>query len=113
MMNEDKKNEVMETEVVEVEDLNYEPEEIEEDEFEGSGIVGKIAVGVAVVATVTGVGAVVKNWKKLTHAIDEHNAKKLEKKGYSVLRPDDVFQDEDFDTYEDIEEFEGEFDEEK
>lgn len=111
MTNEDKRNEVMETEVVEVEELNYEPEEIEEDEFEGSGIVGKIAVGIAIVATVTGVGAVVKNWKKLTNAIDERSAKKLEKKGYEVFRPGEFDYDEEFDAYDDIEDSEEEIEE--
>ena len=103
MTNEDKRNEVMETEVVEVEELNYEPEEIEEDEFEGSGIVGKIAVGIAIIATVTGVGAVVKNWKKLTNAIDERSAKKLEKKGYEVFRPGEFEDHEEFEGFEDFE----------
>ena len=96
-------NEIMEPEVIENTDV-LEPEVY--DETEESGIsLGKLALGVGLVAG--GIGFLCYKFKG---KFEEHQVKKLKNKGYVVIKPededeDDVFEDEDDDfDIEDIEE---------
>lgn len=99
-----KNNEIMEPEVIENDIDVLEPEVY--DETEESGIsLGKLALGVGLVAG--GIGILCYKFKD---KFEEHQVKKLKKKGYVVIKPededeDDVFEDKDDDfDIEDIEE---------
>ena len=95
MNNEETKNEIMELDNdTDVEVYDLEPEE------ESSGILGKILIGAGVLAAGGLAALVYKNRDKL----EERRIKKLEKKGYTVIRPEQ-FVEEDFD--EDFEEEES------
>ena len=93
-----KNDEIMEPEVIENTDV-LEPEVY--DETEESGIsLGKLALGVGLVAG--GIGILCYKFKG---KFEEHQVKKLKKKGYVVIKPedeDDIFEDDD--CIEDIEE---------
>ena len=97
-------NEIMEPEVIENDIDVLEPEVY--DETEESGIsLGKLALGVGLVAG--GIGILCYKFKG---KFEEHQVKKLKNKGYVVIKPededeDDVFEDKDDDfDIEDIEE---------
>ena len=99
-----KNNEIMEPEVIENDIDVLEPEVY--DETEESGIsLGKLALGVGLVAG--GIGILCYKFKG---KFEEHQVKKLKNKGYVVIKPededeDDVFEDKDDDfDIEDIEE---------
>lgn len=103
MNNEETKNEIMELDNNETEmDLyGLEPEE------ESSGILGKILIGAGVLAAGGLAALVYKNRDKL----EERRIKKLEKRGYTVIRPEVEYEDDDFD--DDFEEVSDETEEEK
>ena len=93
-----KNNEIMEPEVIENTDV-LEPEVYDEPEESGIGL-GKLALGVGLVAG--GIGILCYKFKD---KFEEHQVKKLKKKGYVVIKPedeDDIFEDADY--IEDIEE---------
>lgn len=94
-----KNNEIMEPEVIENDIDVLEPEVY--DETEESGIsLGKLALGVGLVAG--GIGFLCYKFKG---KFEEHQVKKLKNKGYVVIKPedeDDIFEDADY--IEDIEE---------
>ena len=96
-----KNNEIMEPEVIENTDV-LEPEVYDEPEESGISL-GKLALGVGLVAG--GIGILCYKFKD---KFEEHQVKKLKKKGYVVIKPedeDDVFEDKDDDfDIEDIEE---------
>ena len=87
MMNLETMNEEMETEVVETE-LEPVAEDYVEPEESGSDIVGKVIVGGLVVV---GTAAVLFR-KKIKQAIKNHNIKKLQKEGYTILGPNEVIE---------------------
>lgn len=96
-----KNNEIMEPEVIENNIDVSEPEVYDEPEESGIGL-GKLALGVGLVAG--GIGILCYKFKG---KFEEHQVKKLKKKGYVVIKPedeDDIFEDEDADYIEDIEE---------
>lgn len=104
MNNEETKNEIMELDNNETEmDLyGLEPEE------ESSGILGKILIGAGVLAAGGLAALVYKNRDKL----EERRIKKLEKRGYTVIRPEvEEVEEDDFD--EDFEEAAEETEEKK
>lgn len=99
-------NEIMEPEVIENTDV-LEPEVYDESEESGISL-GKLALGVGLVA---GVGILCYKFKD---KFEEHQVKKLKKKGYVVIKPEDE-EDilEDADCIEDIEDVEETSEEEK
>ena len=103
-----KNNEIMEPEVIENDIDVLEPEVY--DETEESGIsLGKLALGVGLVAG--GIGILCYKFKG---KFEEHQVKKLKNKGYVVIKPedeDDIFEDDD--CIEDIEDIEETSEEEK
>ena len=103
-----KNNEIMEPEVIENDIDVLEPEVY--DETEESGIsLGKLALGVGLVAG--GIGFLCYKFKG---KFEEHQVKKLKNKGYVVIKPEDeedIF--EDADCVEDIEDIEETSEEEK
>ena len=93
-----KNNEIMEPEVIENTDV-LEPEVYDEPEESGISL-GKLALGVGLVAG--GIGILCYKFKG---KFEEHQVKKLKKKGYVVIKTedeDDIFEDADY--IEDIEE---------
>ena len=102
-----KNDEIMEPAVIENTDV-LEPEVYDEPEESGISL-GKLALGVGLVAG--GIGILC---YKLKGKIEEHQVKKLKKKGYVVIKPedeDDIFEDDD--CIEDIEDIEETSEEEK
>ena len=103
-----KNNEIMEPEVIENDIDVLEPEVY--DETEESGIsLGKLALGVGLVAG--GIGILCYKFKD---KFEEHQVKKLKKKGYVVIKPEDeedIF--EDADCIEDVEDIEETSEDEK
>ena len=96
-----KNNEIMEPEVIENNIDVSEPEVYDEPEESGIGL-GKLALGVGLVAG--GIGILCYKFKG---KFEEHQVKKLKKKGYVVIKPedeDDIFEDEDDNYVENIEE---------
>ena len=100
-----KNNETMEPEVIENDIDVLEPEVYDEPEESGISL-GKLALGVGLVAG--GIGFLCYKFKG---KFEEHQVKKLKKKGYVVIKPedeDDIFEDddciEDIEGVEDIEE---------
>lgn len=102
-----KNNEIMEPEVIENTDV-LEPEVYDEPEESGISL-GKLALGVGLVAG--GIGILCYKFKG---KFEEHQVKKLKKKGYVVIKPEDE-EDilEDADYIEDIEDDEETSEEEK
>ena len=94
-------NEIMEPEVIENTDV-LEPEVYDEPEESGIGL-GKLALGVGLVAG--GIGILCYKFKG---KFEEHQVKKLKNKGYVVIKPEDeedIFEDADcIENVEDIEE---------
>lgn len=93
-------NEIMEPEVIENTDV-LESEVYDEPEESGISL-GKLALGVGLVAG--GIGILCYKFKD---KFEEHQVKKLKKKGYVVIKPEDednIFDDEDDDYVENIEE---------
>ena len=91
-------NEIMEPEVIENTDV-LEPEVYDEPEESGISL-GKLALGVGLVAG--GIGFLCYKFKG---KFEEHQVKKLKNKGYVVIKPEDeedIFEDADY--IEDIEE---------
>ena len=104
-----KNNEIMEPEVIENTDV-LEPEVYDEPEESGIGL-GKLALGVGLVAG--GIGFLCYKFKG---KFEEHQVKKLKKKGYVVIKPEDEDEDdifEDDDCIEDVEDIEEISEEEK
>ena len=102
-----KNNEIMEPEVIENTDV-LEPEVYDEPEESGIGL-GKLALGVGLVAG--GIGFLCYKFKG---KFEEHQVKKLKKKGYVVIKPEDEEDSfEDADCIEDIEDIEETSEEEK
>ena len=102
-----KNDEIMESEVIENTDV-LEPEVYDEPEESGIGL-GKLALGVGLVAG--GIGFLCYKYKG---KFEEHQVKKLKKKGYVVIKPedeDDIFEDDD--CVEDIEDIEETSEDEK
>ena len=102
-----KNDEIMEPEVIENTDV-LEPEVYDEPEESGISL-GKLALGVGLVAG--GIGILCYKFKG---KFEEHQVKKLKKKGYVVIKPEDeedIF--EDADCVEDIEDIEETSEEEK
>ena len=102
-----KNNEIMEPEVIEHTDV-LEPEVYDEPEESGIGL-GKLALGVGLVAG--GIGFLCYKFKG---KFEEHQVKKLKKKGYVVIKPEDeedIFEDDD--CIEDIEDIEETSEDEK
>ena len=103
-----KNNEIMEPEVIENDIDVLEPEVY--DETEESGIsLGKLALGVGLVAG--GIGILCYKFKD---KFEEHQVKKLKNKGYVVIKPEDeedIF--EDADCIEDVEDIEETSEDEK
>lgn len=94
-----KNNETMEPEVIENDIDVLEPEVYDEPEESGISL-GKLALGVGLVAG--GIGILCYKFKG---KFEEHQVKKLKNKGYVVIKPedeDDIFEDADY--IEDIEE---------
>ena len=94
-----KNNEIMEPEVIENDIDVLEPEVYDEPEESGISL-GKLALGVGLVAG--GIGFLCYRYKG---KFEEHQVKKLKNKGYVVIKPedeDDIFEDADY--IEDIEE---------
>ena len=95
-----KNDEIMEPEVIENTDV-LDPEVYDEPEESGISL-GKLALGVGLVAG--GIGILCYKFKG---KFEEHQVKKLKKKGYVVIKPEDednIFDDEDDDYVENIEE---------
>ena len=94
-------NEIMEPEVIENTDV-LEPEVYDEPEESGISL-GKLALGVGLVAG--GIGFLCYKFKG---KFEEHQVKKLKNKGYVVIKPEDeedIFEDDDcIKDIEDIEE---------
>ena len=93
-----KNDEIMEPEVIENTDV-LEPEVYDEPEESGISL-GKLALGVGLVAG--GIGILCYKFKG---KFEEHQVKKLKNKGYVVIKPEDeedIFEDSDY--IEDIEE---------
>lgn len=102
-----KNDEIMESEVIENTDV-LEPEVYDEPEESGISL-GKLALGVGLVAG--GIGILCYKFKG---KFEEHQVKKLKNKGYVVIKPEDeedIF--EDADCIEDIEDIEETSEEEK
>ena len=102
-----KNDEIMESEVIENTDV-LEPEVYDEPEESGIGL-GKLVLGVGLVAG--GIGILCYKFKD---KFEEHQVKKLKKKGYVVIKPedeDDIFEDND--CIKDIEDIEETSEEEK
>ena len=102
-----KNDEIMESEVIENTDV-LEPEVYDEPEESGIGL-GKLALGIGLVAG--GIGFLCYKYKG---KFEEHQVKKLKKKGYVVIKPEDeedIFEDDD--CIEDIEDIEETSEEEK
>ena len=102
-----KNNEIMEPEVIENTDV-LEPEVYDEPEESGISL-GKLALGVGLVAG--GIGILCYKFKG---KFEEHQVKKLKNKGYVVIKPEDeedIFEDDD--CIEDIEDIEETSEEEK
>ena len=102
-----KNDEIMEPEVIENTDV-LDPEVYDEPEESGIGL-GKLALGVGLVAG--GIGILCYKFKG---KFEEHQVKKLKKKGYVVIKPEDeedIF--EDADCVEDIEDIEETSEDEK
>ena len=94
-----KNNEIIEPEVIENDIDVLEPEVYDEPEESGISL-GKLALGVGLVAG--GIGFLCYKFKG---KFEEHQVKKLKNKGYVVIKPedeDDIFEDADY--IEDIEE---------
>ena len=103
-----KNNEIMEPEVIENTVDVLEPEVYDEPEESGISL-GKLALGVGLVAG--GIGILCYKFKD---KFEEHQVKKLKKKGYVVIKPEDeedIF--EDTDSIEDVEDIEETSEEEK
>ena len=103
-----KNNEIMEPEVIENDIDVLEPEVYDEPEESGISL-GKLALGVGLVAG--GIGILCYKFKG---KFEEHQVKKLKNKGYVVIKPedeDDIFEDDD--CIEDIEDIEETSEEEK
>lgn len=103
-----KNNEIMESEVIENDIDVLEPEVYDEPEESGISL-GKLALGVGLVAG--GIGILCYKFKD---KFEEHQVKKLKKKGYVVIKPEDeedIF--EDADCVEDIEDIEETSEDEK
>lgn len=103
-----KNNEIMEPEVIENDIDVLEPEVYDEPEESGISL-GKLALGVGLVAG--GIGFLCYKFKG---KFEEHQVKKLKNKGYVVIKPedeDDIFEDDD--CIEDIENIEETSEEEK
>ena len=102
-----KNDEIMEPEVIENTDV-LDPEVYDEPEESGIGL-GKLALGVGLVAG--GIGFLCYKFKG---KFEEHQVKKLKKKGYVVIKPEDeedIFEDDD--CIEDIEDIEETSEDEK
>ena len=102
-----KNDEIMEPEVIENTDV-LDPEVYDEPEESGISL-GKLALGVGLVAG--GIGILCYKFKD---KFEEHQVKKLKKKGYVVIKPEDeedIF--EDADCVEDIEDIEETSEDEK
>ena len=97
-----KNNEIMEPEVIENDIDVLEPEVYDEPEESGISL-GKLALGVGLVAG--GIGILCYKFKG---KFEEHQVKKLKNKGYVVIKPEDeedIFEDADcIEDFEDIEE---------
>ena len=103
-----KNNEIMEPEVIENDIDVLEPEVYDEPEESGISL-GKLALGVGLVAG--GIGILCYKFKG---KFEEHQVKKLKNKGYVVIKPedeDDIFEDDD--CVEDIEDIEETSEDEK
>ena len=103
-----KNNEIIEPEVIENDIDVLEPEVYDEPEESGISL-GKLALGVGLVAG--GIGILCYKFKD---KFEEHQVKKLKKKGYVVIKPEDeedIF--EDADCVEDIEDIEETSEDEK
>ena len=103
-----KNNEIMEPEVIENDIDVLEPEVYDEPEESGISL-GKLALGVGLVAG--GIGFLCYKFKG---KFEEHQVKKLKNKGYVVIKPEDeedIFEDDD--CIEDIEDIEETSEEEK
>ena len=103
-----KNNETMEPEVIENDIDVLEPEVYDEPEESGISL-GKLALGVGLVAG--GIGILCYKFKG---KFEEHQVKKLKNKGYVVIKPEDeedIFEDDD--CIEDIEDIEETSEEEK
>ena len=101
-------NEIMEPEVIENTVDVLEPEVYDEPEESGISL-GKLALGVGLVAG--GIGILCYKFKD---KFEEHQVKKLKKKGYVVIKPedeDDIFEADD--CIEDIEDIEETSEDEK
>lgn len=104
MNNEETKNEIMELD----NDTEAEVYDLEPEEESGNGILGKILIGAGVLAAGGLAALAYKNRAKL----EERRIKKLEKKGYTVIRPEiEEVEEDDFD--EDFEEAAEETEEKK
>ena len=102
-----KNNEIIEPEVIENTDV-LESEVYDEPEESGISL-GKLALGVGLVAG--GIGILCYKFKG---KFEEHQVKKLKNKGYVVIKPEDeedIFEDDD--CIEDIEDIEETSEEEK
>ena len=102
-----KNDEIMEPEVIENTDV-LEPEVYDEPEESGISL-GKLALGVGLVAG--GIGILCYKFKG---KFEEHQVKKLKNKGYVVIKPEDeedIFEDDD--CVEDVEDIEETSEEEK
>ena len=102
-----KNDEIMEPEVIENTDV-LNPEVYDEPEESGISL-GKLALGVGLVA-----GGIAILCYKFKRKFEEHQVKKLKKKGYVVIKPedeDDIFEDDD--CIEDVEDIEETSEEEK
>ena len=103
-----KNNEIMEPEVIENDIDVLEPEVYDEPEESGISL-GKLALGVGLVAG--GIGFLCYKFKG---KFEEHQVKKLKNKGYVVIKPEDeedIF--EDADCIEDVEDIEETSEDEK
>ena len=103
-----KNNEIMEPEVIEDNIDVLEPEVYDEPEESGISL-GKLALGVGLVAG--GIGILCYKFKG---KFEEHQVKKLKNKGYVVIKPEDeedIF--EDADCIEDVEDIEETSEDEK
>ena len=103
-----KNNEIMEPEVIENDIDVLEPEVYDEPEESGISL-GKLALGVGLVAG--GIGILCYKFKG---KFEEHQVKKLKNKGYVVIKPEDeedIF--EDADCIEDVEDIEETSEDEK
>ena len=82
----------------ELNNVNNYPVETEncymEPENEGGNSYGKIAIGGAIATIIVGGVVAWKNKSKIANKRAERLAKKLEKKGYGVIRPEDLVEAE-------------------